>query len=136
MSIKRLASKNDHFHLWMQKDGNLELHKKLHNNHRGNWEVIWASRTTGAGRPPYRLDLNENTNELEIHDSYDNFVWKSSVSVSNRNNFVNGGYAILENNGNFVVYDGKNTTMWSTGTKGGHKSPAFGSGIKHEGRFN
>lgn len=131
MNSNKLASENRHFHLWMQKDGNLELHKY----NRGDWIVIWASRTTGSGSSPYKLYLNERTNELEIHDKHNKVIWKSGVSVSNRNNFMPGGQAILERDGNFVVYDGKSTIMWSTGTENGNKSPAFGTGIRYQGKF-
>ena len=69
----------------MQEDGNLELRKYK----RGDWDdVIWASRTTGSGSHPYTLYLNENSNELEIHDKHDEIIWRSGVSIQNGNNFI------------------------------------------------
>ena len=114
----------------MQDDGNLELRKYK----RGDWDdVIWASRTTGSGTHPYKLYLNENTNELEIHDKHNEIIWRSGVSVLNGSNFIRGGQAILERDGNFVVYDKEYNIMWSTGTENGNKSPEFGTGIRYDG---
>ena len=131
MSGERLASKNNHFHLWMENNGNVELHRY----NRGDWNVIWASQSNVSGSPPYKLYLNKETNELEVHDTHNKITWKSGVSASSENTFKKGGHAILKNNGDFVVHDRKNVTMWSSGTKGGKKSEAFGTGIRHEGKF-
>merc|ERR1719362_2746797 len=37
----------------------------------------------------------------------------------------------MEENGNFVLYDGNGRTMWSSDTVDGKKSSAFGSGKIH-----
>ena len=130
-SGKRLTSRNKHFHLWMQDNGDLELYMV----NVGSWNVIWASMTIGSGFPPYILKLNKETNELEIHSRRNKLTWKSGVSVSKDNGYEKGGYAILKNNGDFVIYDRNNVTMWSSGTKGGEKSHKFGTGVKHGGKF-
>ena len=123
-SGKMLSSENGIYNLWMEKDGNLELHKRKNRK----WDVIWASRTTGGGDPPYRLFLDETTNKLVIEDKHSHAIWNSGVGVSPKNNWVEGGYAALEENGNLVVYDGLKRVMWSTDTSGGVKSSKFGSG--------
>ena len=103
--------------------------------HGGSWNIIWASMTIGSGFPPYKLKLNKKTNELEIHSSHNKSTWKSGVTVSTDNGYKKGGFAILKNNGDFVIYDKNNVTMWSSGTKGGVKSHKFGTGVKHGGKF-
>ena len=130
-SGKSLTSKNKHYHLWVQDNGDLELYFV----HGGSWNVIWASQTVGSGFAPYKLNLNKNTNELEIHDRKNTITWKSGVSVSIENGYKKGGFAIVENNGDFVIYDGNNITMWSSGTKGGGKSQNFGTGVNHGGKL-
>ena len=98
----------------MQKDGNLELHK----NKQGTWIVIWASRTTAVGVGPYKLYLNAITLQLEIHDRNSDIIWNSDNPIPDSNNGMHKGRAILENNGNFVVYDGQNSIVWSSRTTG------------------
>ena len=112
----------------MQTNGNLELHKRQIDE----WRIIWASRTSGAGDPPYLLGLKQSNNKLKICDRHYNITWKSDSSNAKTNKWTPGGYAILQNDGNFVIYDGKNRTVWSTGTSGGNKSTAFGTGILHD----
>ena len=50
------------YRLWMQTNGNLELHKQQIDE----WRIIWASRTSGAGDPPYLLGLKQSNNKLKI----------------------------------------------------------------------
>ena len=115
----------------MQMNGNLELQKKQIDN----WRIIWTSRTSGAGDPPYLLVFNQSNNQLRIRDKHHNVTWQSEVFANKTNDRTQGGYAILQDDGNFVVYDGRNRTMWSTGTSGGNKSSWFGTGILHDGIF-
>ena len=101
----------------MQKDGDLELHKNI----QGNWKAIWASRTTAKGDEPYKLYLNETNLQLEIHDHNNDVVWNSNNPIPNGNDAMHEGRAVLENNGNFVVYDRQNSIVWSTRTTGTRK---------------
>ena len=98
----------------MQKDGNLELHA----NKQGTWIVIWASRTTAVGDGPYKLYLNEITLQLEIHDRNNDIVWNSDNPIPDSYIGMHKGRAILENNGNFFVYDGQKEIVWSSRTTG------------------
>ena len=128
---KMLSSLNGHYHLWMQPDGDLELYKKENDNKGSNRKVIWASRTTGAGDPPYNLMLLRFSNQLVVEDGGSNIIWSTGTKVSNNNNWTAGGYAIIQENGNFVLYDGSNRTMWTSDTVDGKKSSVFGSGKIH-----
>ena len=74
-------------------------------------------------------------NQLKICDKHYNVIWQSEVHTNKTNNWEQGGYAILQDDGNFVVYDGRNRTVWSTGTSGGNKTSSFGTGITHAGRL-
>ena len=128
---KMLSSLNGHYHLWMQPDGDLELYKKENDNKGSSRKVIWASRTTGAGDPPYNLMLLRFSNQLVVEDGGSNIIWSTGTKVSNNNNWTAGGYAIIQENGNFVLYDGSNRTMWTSDTVDGKKSSVFGSGKIH-----
>ena len=123
---KMLSSLNGHYHLWMQPDGDLELYKKENDNKGSNRKVIWASRTTGAGDPPYNLMLLRFSNQLVVEDGGSNIIWSTGTKVSNNNNWTAGGYAIIQENGNFVLYDGSNRTMWTSDTVDGKKSSTLG----------
>jgi len=114
----------------IQPNGDLELLKKQVDT----WGIIWTSRTSGEGDPPYLLDFKQSNNQLRVCDKHYNVTWQSEVYANKTNNWARGGYAILQEDGNFVVYDGRNRTMWSTGTSGGNKSSSFGTGIIHNGR--
>ena len=130
---KMLSSLNGHYHLWMQPDGDLELYKKENDKKGSNRKVIWASRTTGAGDPPYTLLLVSTRllNQLVIEDGGSNIIWSTGTKVSNNNKWIAGGYATIQENGNFVLYDGRNKTMWTSDTVDGKKSSVFGTGKIH-----
>ena len=130
---KMLSSLNGNYHLWMQPDGDLELYKKENDKKGSNRKVIWASRTTGAGDPPYTLLLARFSNQLVVEDSGSNIIWSTGTKVSKNNNWIAGGYANIQENGNFVVYDGRNRTMWTSDTVDGKKSSVFGTGKIHGG---
>ena len=128
-----LSSLNGNYHLWMQPDGDLELYKKENDKKGSNRKVIWASRTTGAGDSPYTLLLARFSNQLVVEDSGSNIIWSTGTKVSKNNNWIAGGYANIQENGNFVVYDGRNRTMWTSDTVDGKKSSVFGTGKIHGG---
>ena len=130
---KMLSSLNGNYHLWMQPDGDLELYKKENDKKGSNRKVIWASRTTGAGDSPYTLLLARFSNQLVVEDSGSNIIWSTGTKVSKNNNWIAGGYANIQENGNFVVYDGRNRTMWTSDTVDGKKSSVFGTGKIHGG---
>ena len=128
-----ISSLNGKYHFSIQPDGNLELQKKKNRKKDSKWKVIWASRTTGAGDPPYTLLIVKFSNELVVKDSGSNIIWSSGTKVSSNNNWIAGGHATMEENGNFVLYDGNGRTMWSSDTVDGKKSSLFGSGKIHLG---
>ena len=128
-----ISSLNGKYHLLIQPDGDLELHKKKNKKKDSKWKVIWASRTTGAGDPPYTLLLVKFSNELVVKDSGSNIIWSSGTKVSSNNNWIAGGHATMKENGDFVLYDGNGRTMWSSDTVDGKKSSTFGSGKIHLG---
>ena len=128
-----LSSLNGKYHISIQPDGDLELHKIKNRKKKSKWKVIWASRTTGAGDPPYVFSLLKSSNQLVVEDRVSNIIWSSGTKVSSSNNWIAGGHATMEENGDFVLYDGNGRTMWSSDTVHGKKSSAFGSGKIHLG---
>lgn len=109
----------------MQRDGNLVLY--------GSRGAVWASNTT-----PNRGDelVMQNDSNLVIYNGYDQAVWSSlfgatgvrqdtlsaghSLTAGRALFSASGGYeALMQTDGNFVVYRGGVTATWATGTSGG-----------------
>ena len=54
-------------------------------------------------------------------------IWAPNVYIGKDGvDWANGGYATLQTDGNFVVYDGDNNVMWSTNTLGGRAESKSG----------
>jgi len=125
-----LYSKNRLYRLALQEDGNLVLYRN------SDHKALWASETTqsfqGGG---YTLQFQSDGNMVLYMNTGNGTVralWNSGTYVSN-NTYVFGGYFILQNDGNMVMYytapyvGHAYTLKFRTNTGGGITSPNFGS---------
>ena len=124
---QKLSSTNGNYVLNMQPDGNLVLYKK----DTSGWVALWASQTTGKGTLPYKLIMQGSDNHLLIRDTEKTAIWATNVFIADYSPWKEGGFAVLQDDGNFVVYDGNKTPMWATATVGGNKG-IYGGGQKHQ----
>ncbi len=95
----------------MQPDGNLVIYNS-------NKSPTWATNTYAPNNPTYHLSiLNDGT--LAMMDVYDQLVWSSTKGynsiLSSRTSMFSGSfirsengqfYALMQTDGNFVVYNG------------------------------
>ena len=132
-----LMSKNRKYVLLLQEDGNLVLYKCFNANcpNSSGKRDIWASNTYGKGNPPYSLVIQRD-NVLVIYDTNKHPIWWNSLTILDRNERVtfqwtSNAYAVLLDDGNFVVYDSQQRLMWDTATYDGEKG-VYGSGRKHK----
>ena len=131
-----LISRNGKYVLWMQNDANLVLYKCLNEQCSGpsGKRHIWASNTYGRGKSPYRLVM-QSDNALVIYDANSSPIWWNNALIDKSGlvdyQWREGAYATLQDDGNFVVYDGQHRTMWDTGTYDGNKG-IYGVGRKHQ----
>ena len=67
----------------------------------------------------------QNDNHLVLYGA-SGAIWSTGVYDAGHGK----AFAIMQNDGNFVEYDGKSRPMWATGTSGGQKAPddAWGKG--------
>ena len=120
----------------MQTDANLVLYKCFNKHCSGSKgrQPIWASNTYGRGKGPYTLVM-QNDNALVIYDTHSNPIWWNNALIDKSGlvdyQWTKGAYATLQDDGNFVVYDGQHRTMWDTGTYDG-KQGVYGTGRKHK----
>ena len=128
-SGQKLSSPNGYYVLSMQPDGNLVLYKR--SCYEGCWVAIWASQTTGKGSSPYKLKMQGSDNHLLIRDTEKTAIWATNVFIADHSPWKEGGFAVLQDDGNFVVYDGDKTPMWDTATVGGNNG-IYGSGQKYQ----
>ena len=95
----------------MQHDGNLVLYKGSgHNN------PIWSSKTYHQGQGPYRLVM-QTDNNLVLYDANSRPTWSSHT---HNKGTMGSAMAILQDDGNFVVYKGKDQkpgeALWHSNT--------------------
>ncbi|MEU7065734.1 hypothetical protein [Streptomyces sp. NPDC046161] len=95
--------------LVLQKDNNLVMYRK------SDGKAIWGSGTYG-NRNALTLEMGDN-GDLTLHEYGQNPAvrWRTGTSGSN------GAYALLQDDGNFVVYKadggpGKGGALWASGT--------------------
>ena len=123
-----LMSSNSLYQVRMQNDGNLVLYKGS--------DAIWWSNTVGQGQSPYKLVMHRADNHMVMYDKDSKVVWGTGAFLGK--SFKDGaaqGYAIIQDDGNFVVYDGNGEVMWESQTSGGNKSSKLGSGKAHTGNL-
>ncbi|MGW7104396.1 hypothetical protein [Streptomyces sp. NPDC054883] len=96
--------------LFLQDDGNLVMYRK------SDGKVIWNSATYATGY--YSTELRMGTDgEMSLRDWFDEdkVAWRAGTANNP------GAYALLQDDGNFVVYTadggpGKGGALWATGT--------------------
>ena len=93
-------------------------------------KTIWESGTSGKERGPFNLAI-QHDNRLVITDKNSKPIWWNNVSFGRYGTqWAQGAYAILQNNGNFVIYDGRHQALWDTATYDGKKG-IYVRGRKH-----
>ncbi|MER5729648.1 hypothetical protein ABT084_15125 [Streptomyces sp. NPDC002138] len=95
--------------LVLQRDNNLVMYRK------SDGKAIWGSGTYGS-RSPLSLEIGDN-GDLVLHgdDRNETVHWRTGTGGND------GAYALLQDDGNFVVYKkdggpGKGGGLWNTGT--------------------
>ena len=121
-----LASNNGIYGIKMKNDGNMILYK-------GNIK-LWASNTNGYRNGPFQLRM-QTDNHLVLWDVSCNAIWATHGYLHGDNDWKRGAYAIIQNDGNFVVYDGNDKIMWSTNTVGGNISNIWIQDNFNSGKF-
>ena len=115
-----LLSENGLYRLAVQADGNIVL--------KNGDDVLWASGTHGKGTAPYLMTMQLHDLHLVLRDADEKVIWAPDVYIGKGGkNWAEGGYAVLQTDGNFVVYDGAAKAMWATNTQKGQKGSTDGS---------
>ena len=118
-----LTSKNDQFFVTMQTDGNLVVY--IRGSGADNYP-IWASKTNKACCGGFSLSM-QSDNNLVVYSSKKQSnggaVWATGALCKGK-----PAYAVMQNDGNFVVYASDRTAIWASGTYLGRKSKHSGSG--------
>ena len=116
-----LVTPNNKYHLDMQKDGNLVLYRHADPlRHIGKGRDIWNSGTYNKGSGPYKLVMQTDHN-LVVYQGNGGAIWASGTREDHPGR-QGRAVAILQNDGNFVVYGnhgnfGKGADpKWSTNT--------------------
>ncbi|MCC9308333.1 hypothetical protein LN042_14750 [Kitasatospora sp. RB6PN24] len=91
--------------LVMQSDGNLVLYRKR------DGAALWSTRTWNHPGATAMMDSG-GSGFLGVYDWGRGWIWSNGVSGHA------GATAKLQNDGNFVIYAGNGTPLWSTGTWG------------------
>lgn len=133
-----LVSPNEEYSLRMQNDRNLVVYKRnLADGDLGR-KALWASDTHGQyDGMKFRLVLQKNNN-LVVLGFNRTVIWSSSVYFTWANNRQWAwmgpkgafGFASMQDDGNFVVRDGKWNVMWESKTAGGQQG-MYGTGRRH-----
>ncbi|WP_073817841.1 hypothetical protein [Kitasatospora sp. CB01950] len=90
-----------------QPDGNLVLYR------RSDGTALWSSGTWGRPKSSLSLSQSPQWPALGLH-RIDNGSRTWSTPIKGRSDI----YGIVQNDGNFVVYDKNGTALWATGTWG------------------
>ena len=69
----------------------------------------------------------QDNNYLVLYDASSKPIWWVGNTIS-QYKWLKGGYVIIQDNGNFVMYDGEHKLMWDTATYNGRQ------GVYEEGR--
>ena len=115
-----LTSSSKEYVLRLNTDGTLLLYK--------GEDLLWTSGAKNIGSAPYKLSMQKD-NHLILRNNDSVEVWATGVYIGRDGNaWEKGGYAILQDDGNFVVYDGNGIAMWDTQTYDGQKNVLDGHG--------
>ncbi|WP_033217327.1 hypothetical protein [Kitasatospora phosalacinea] len=95
--------------VWLvnQQDGNLVLYRKR------DGAALWSSHT--ANRPPTVLYVSDTSSRGALT------TWSTKDGTTVWSTPAKGGpgtYAVVQDDGNFVAYNGSDQAVWSTGTWG------------------
>ena len=71
----------------------------------------------GKGSPPYHLAM-QTDNNLVVYATGHNPTWNSRTQGRG----ATGAKAILQDDGNFVIYDGEQRVLWASGPYGEYYS--------------
>ena len=118
-----LESSNGVYFVSMQGDGNLVLYRR--GGHRAHPVAIWASNTHGkcCGGFVLRMQTDNNLVIYSEKRARPGAVWASNTVCDKKH-----AKAVVQSDGNFVIYSGRGKAIWSSGTAGGHKSRKWGKG--------
>ena len=83
-------------------------------------DAIWAAGTRGKGTAPWKLKLQDWDLHLVLYDKNSNAQWATGVYKGKNGNEwgINGGYLLVQDDGNLVLYDSNNKKMWESETSG------------------
>lgn len=116
-----LESENGRYRLVFQEDSNFVTYDTM-----SNWRAIWSS---GTWNKPVTYCLMNSSEIFQIIDSNNKAYFSTTISskrsssrypssrpasTTSISNETNGPVAVIENNGNFVIYDRVNRLIWSS----------------------
>ncbi|QKW20895.1 hypothetical protein HUT16_19165 [Kitasatospora sp. NA04385] len=95
--------------VWLvnQQDGNVVLYRKR------DGAALWSTNTPGRPKSTAFVQTTSSTAAIVMYDVKTGAtVWRTPAKGGP------GTYAVVQDDGNFVVYNGSNQAVWSTGTWG------------------
>ena len=107
-----LTSKNDKYFVSMQRDGNVVVYKR--GSGLNNY-AIWASKTDKAWCGKFFLTMQMDNNLVAYSTAKKDAVavWASGSTCRTA-----PAKAVMQDDGNFVVYAKDGTAIWASGTQG------------------
>ena len=86
-------------------------------------QSLWTSHRGGHCDKPCKLSMKCDDNSLILID-YRRILFSTKetetlVLEMTGNNWASNGYAIIQNDGDFVIFDGNGKAMWRSDTAGG-----------------
>ena len=114
-----MKSENGAYKAAVETDAKLVVYK-------GN-RPIWSSKTNGQTNKtngPFMLQVQCRDNHLVMYDKNEEVIWQSGVYG---NSSAPGGYASMQDDGDFVVYNGKDRAIWRSGTAKVKRFKRFGN---------
>ena len=84
---------------------------------------LWTTNTGGECDKPCTFEMKCDDNSLILHDYEKKFFSTKQSEIillqMNGNNWATNGYAIIQDDGDFVIFDGTGKPMWRSNTAGG-----------------
>jgi YD repeat-containing protein len=105
----QLTSPNSQYAVVLQTDGNLVLYSTT--------GALWSTNT-GSSQAAL-LFMQSNGDLVLFNPNTTTSAWDAKVTYPN-------SYAVIQDDGNFVIYDASNIARWATNTAGGVSSPGAG----------